>query len=626
MSIAIAKREGLKVRESRHLVRSFVSLREQDGVKVDDQSRTARVIIITEGLGNLRDKNYYTAEAISSAAKVFDGQQFYIDHPSEDEEENRPERSIRDLAGYFSDCQVGTTKDEETGETLAACYATLNFSNSEPGRLAQEQVKTALQYQKQFPGKDVYAGISINGGGVSHPGTIRDMAVNMVTEIEEAFSADIVTKPARGGRFLALTREAAASLAAWQKRTRQAGGRITEGRTNGMKTRVGLKPVSIKALRRKLESQALSPKRRRKIEALIRKLEKKAAKEAKRTQTQREAATAFGKKIQQMGEKYSAKQAEAGEVGGEMKDLLLDLNQDIGELSKMLGTGGAAEPGEEEPGVPGEDEDEDEEEAMPSMGMAGEDEDEDEDEAHAAEGEDEDEDEQEAEGRGRAAEGEDEDEDESEGRAAEGEDEDEDESEAGLYAGEDEDEDEDEDEAAPGAGNMRFKCGGCGEVNEVAPPKGYRLVAQEAMRGGGAEMRLVVTRMKRALEAKEGRFVETNLRMRQLREENRQLRATVLGLKRLREAGVMLRKAGIPTSYMKPAELVLQFERAVWPAVIEREKKRLAQEAKWLGRVGGNGARDGRQAAGAPPATGDAAEAFSAGYKESMKHASGRRA
>ena len=51
--------------------------------------------------------------------------------------------------------------------------------------------------QQQFPNsKDVYAGISINGGGVSHPGTIKGMRVNMVTEIQEAFSADIVTKPA----------------------------------------------------------------------------------------------------------------------------------------------------------------------------------------------------------------------------------------------------------------------------------------------------------------------------------------------------------------------------------------------------------------------------------------------
>lgn len=184
----------------------------------------ARVVIITEGLGNLRDRNYYTASAVKSSADVFHGKQFYINHPSQSEEEDRPERDMRDLAGYFVETQVGTVEDPDTGETLTACFATLKFSTTRDGRDAFEQVKTALQYQKDFPEtKDVYCGISINGGGVSHPGEIDGMDVNMVTEIEEAFSADIVTKPARGGKFLSLIQEAA-KTAAWRRR------RATESR------------------------------------------------------------------------------------------------------------------------------------------------------------------------------------------------------------------------------------------------------------------------------------------------------------------------------------------------------------------------------------------------------------
>ncbi len=175
---------------------------------VDLKNRTAKVLIITEGMGNLKDKNFYTEDAIRSAAKVFNGKRFFIDHPSRSEESDRPERSVRDLAGYFYETQLGQVKDPDTGEQLAACFAKLKFAESQPGSLALGQVLAALEYQQRFPqSKDVYCGISINGGGISHPGDVRGVEVNMVTEIQEAFSADIVTMPARGGKFLAMVQE-----------------------------------------------------------------------------------------------------------------------------------------------------------------------------------------------------------------------------------------------------------------------------------------------------------------------------------------------------------------------------------------------------------------------------------
>jgi hypothetical protein len=166
---------------------------------------SARCVIISVGLGNLRDKNYYSESAVRSAVKLFPGKQAYINHPSESEEQDRPERSVTDLAGYWLNTTLGTVKDADTGESLLACMGTLKFDLSESGRRARDLVATALDYQKRFPNaKDVYCGISINGGGVSHPAMIDGEEVNMVTEIQEAFSADIVTKPARGGKFLAL--------------------------------------------------------------------------------------------------------------------------------------------------------------------------------------------------------------------------------------------------------------------------------------------------------------------------------------------------------------------------------------------------------------------------------------
>ena len=65
-----------------------------------------------------------------------------------------------------------------------------------------------------------------------------------------------------------------------------------------------------------------------------------------------EAGTATGKKMGMLAEKLGKLQSEADKPKGELSDLIIDLQQDIGELAKALGMGGGAEPGAE----PGEEE------------------------------------------------------------------------------------------------------------------------------------------------------------------------------------------------------------------------------------------------------------------------------
>lgn len=311
-----------------------IRFREADGTagpSIDTGRRTARVVIITAGLGNLRDRNYYTPEAVQSSARAFEGRQFYIDHPGREEEEDRPERSVRDLAGYFSECTVGEVRDAETGEALAACFATLNFARSEPGNLAFDQVQTALEYQQRYPNaKDVYAGLSINAGGVSHPGAIRGMQVNVVTEIREAFSADIVTKPARGGRFLAQARESvvgsragiAARVAAWQR-----GGTPQRARVALREEHMANGTGSV------IKGFKLSEAQRTALaEAITRRLT--AAKEA-------DGDPGLGDKIRSMGEPP----AEPAEGGGAAVALAQDIQQDVATLIDTLQDPGATAPG-----------------------------------------------------------------------------------------------------------------------------------------------------------------------------------------------------------------------------------------------------------------------------------------
>jgi len=599
MPTALAAKPAPKVATREQRLR-FTRLTPFLEASVDQATRTAKVIIITEGLGNLRDRNYYTAQAIETAAKVFDGKQFYIDHPSEDEEQTRPERSVRDLGGWFSHPLMGSTKDPDTGEVLASLFATLHFDESDAGNLAMAKVRAAIEYTKQFPqSKDVYAGISINGGGVSHPGTLKGMQVNMVTEIQEAFSADIVTKPARGGRFLAL--QEARKLRAWKRR------RAQESTTTTPRTGAEGGPAMAVA-QATLVTTGKEAKRSRRTRAVDLLLEVKAL---RRQVKERQAAKKFGPKFKEMateklkaaGMKLAKMRTAEQDASGDLRDLLLDMQQDLAQLGKMLGAG------DSDAGAGGDLAAEDEQGALPAgdMGggtLTGEDEDDTE-----AEGEEESEDEEEAvhkaaesegeeEAEGKATEGEGE--EEAEGKATEGEGEEE-----ALFGDEPEDDDDDgmagddeaevgDDAGAPGGRAMEFKCAKCGEVNQVAPPKGYQLARAAEARRGDNGLTQIIARQKRALEAKEGRFVQTNRKVASVMKENQKLRAELVAHRRVREATKLLKEANIPADILPVKDLVMLYEPQQWPAAIAQASRMLTRESKMLGRNPGR-VREGFQ-------------------------------
>jgi len=168
----------------------------------DPQTRTAEVIVIEVGRGNARDKHYYGADTITQAArdKVFEGSQAYADHPSLDEDINRPERSVRDLFGYYFNTRVTEVRKPD-GTRVPALAASLKIQAGADWAIGL--IQEAIDYNKRFPDK-TYVGISINADGDVSPAVVDNEQVNYVHRITEAFSADMVTKPARGGKFLAL--------------------------------------------------------------------------------------------------------------------------------------------------------------------------------------------------------------------------------------------------------------------------------------------------------------------------------------------------------------------------------------------------------------------------------------
>ena len=171
-----------------------------------DGEKVFRVILISEGPGNRRNKNFYGPEAVASSVKAFEGKWCYLNHQAADEAETLPERRIQDKAGYFKNLKVIEVKEG------TACAGELHCDLSESGAMLAAKVQSALKYKESFPDNDLeYVGFSVNADGDSEDRDMSDKGGgpddHYVTAITEGDSCDLVTTPARGGRGLAVLKE-----------------------------------------------------------------------------------------------------------------------------------------------------------------------------------------------------------------------------------------------------------------------------------------------------------------------------------------------------------------------------------------------------------------------------------
>ncbi len=185
------------------------------------KNHSFQVILIQEGLGNFKDRFFYTKEALKSAAqsRLFEGVQCFADHPTEIEEQIQPERSTRDILGYYENVQF-----EENDEGMGQLVATLNVSNSVSLDWAMSLLTNSINYSTKFRESDL-VGLSINASGSASPiGLDEFMASNqlapsilqklneakaqgvteiqIVSELKDALSVDLVTKAGAGGKIL----------------------------------------------------------------------------------------------------------------------------------------------------------------------------------------------------------------------------------------------------------------------------------------------------------------------------------------------------------------------------------------------------------------------------------------
>lgn len=133
-----------------------------------------RIRIIVPGQGS---SGIYTAENLAESAPLFKaGTEMFIDHPTETEEWERPERSIRDYAGVFlEDATVG-----EDGALYTVCKV---FSG------VNELIKDKWEH----------IGVSINAWCAD---TISENGI--VPPIAGVRSVDFVTTPGAGGAIIDL--------------------------------------------------------------------------------------------------------------------------------------------------------------------------------------------------------------------------------------------------------------------------------------------------------------------------------------------------------------------------------------------------------------------------------------
>ena len=177
----------------------------QEAEVIDEKNRTVAVTLISVGPGNQRDKNFYSMEAISKAAPMFEGTKCFANHPSALDAKIQPERKVQDIVGWFSEVKV-------VGEALKAV---LHVISGENAKWAWPLVKESIVYAKKNPGRNL-AGLSINARGAQEQMDLNGEQWKKVTQFLEVRSVDLVTEPARGGKMeqVLTENEAVASSAA----------------------------------------------------------------------------------------------------------------------------------------------------------------------------------------------------------------------------------------------------------------------------------------------------------------------------------------------------------------------------------------------------------------------------
>src|SRR5438067_601223 len=158
-----------------------------DGIR----PREVEVVCIRPGLS--KNGNFYGRDVVRSMVPLFEGARAFADHPAPGE---RPERSVRDLVGYYKAPRV-----DEQGALRAILKVTRNADWLYV--LIEEALADA---------RPDLVGISIDADARVRAGEVDGRAVRIVESVTRLNSCDVVTRASAGG---ALSRLLQADNGSW---------------------------------------------------------------------------------------------------------------------------------------------------------------------------------------------------------------------------------------------------------------------------------------------------------------------------------------------------------------------------------------------------------------------------
>lgn len=141
----------------------------------------ATVVVIKAGFNATKDR-YYPAEMLQRDFKIFEGQKMYADHPTETEERERPERSIREWVATLKDVTC-----DESGTVTGVADIIESWLMQKLASLRDKQMLSEM-------------GISINAVGTASKAKVDGTDTLVIEKLERANSVDFVTEPGAGGQ------------------------------------------------------------------------------------------------------------------------------------------------------------------------------------------------------------------------------------------------------------------------------------------------------------------------------------------------------------------------------------------------------------------------------------------
>lgn len=156
----------------------------------DASSGRMRIQVLSPGWGT---SGYYSPEVCEAAAALVPvGTQMFIDHPSESDRHDRPERSVRDIAAFVTEA---ARWDPQRQATVAECQVVGPY----------KEVLTDLAE---------HIGLSISGSATDiYEGEAEGRRGPIIEGLAAISSVDFVTRAGRGGRVLQVLESARHRLA-----------------------------------------------------------------------------------------------------------------------------------------------------------------------------------------------------------------------------------------------------------------------------------------------------------------------------------------------------------------------------------------------------------------------------